>query len=258
MQSFQQTVVAQVQTPPAPPAPPAPLAPPAPRVTVTRGPDGQITVSGGGSTLEGVPQTRAEVRALKSRRSEIASQLESAADRRKSLANQLENAKTDVSAAGLAERVKVLDARIVQLEGDLATTGQLLALAPAQALTGTEVRTSGGPPDTGGGIDPDDIAPISIVFILAVLMPIAITFARLIWRRASAAAAPQRSKEELERLDRLEAAVETIAVEMERVSEGQRFVSRLLTEGRGQGPLLGQARQAEPIPARHGSGSPGA
>lgn len=36
------------------------------------------------------------------------------------------------------------------------------------------------------------------------------------------------------RYDRLEHAVEAIAVEVERMAEGQRFVSRLLTERQGQ------------------------
>lgn len=38
------------------------------------------------------------------------------------------------------------------------------------------------------------------------------------------------------RLDRLEHAVESIVTEVERMSEGQRFVSRLLAERRGQEP----------------------
>jgi archaellum component FlaC len=248
-----QNNVTQVQTPPAPPAPPAP-----PGTGIIRLPDGQqITLGPSAANLQRVPQTRAEVQALKARRSEISNQLESAAGRRKSLATQLEQAKTEVSASGLAERVKVLDARIVQLENDLATSGQLLAAAPAQALSGTSQASSGGPADMAG-LDDGAVVAISVVFTLAVLMPLSITFARLIWRRASGAIMPQRSKEEIERLDRLEAAVETIAVEMERVSEGQRFVSRLLTEGRSQAPLFGQARQAEPVPAHRGSGDPDA
>lgn len=253
-----QNILMQVSTAPTPPAPPALPAPAGPVGRITL-PDGrQITIGSPGNVLQGVPQTRAEVRALKARRSEISSQLQSAADRRKSLANQLENARTDVSRDGLAERVKVLDARIVQLETDLATTGQLLAAAPPQALAGTEFSTGG--PQNMGGMDEGGVIAISSVFILAVLMPLAITFSRLIWRRGSRAAVPNRSKEEIERLDRLEAAVETIAVEMERVSEGQRFVSRLLSEGRGPAPVFGSARQGEAVPvaARSGSGNPDA
>ena len=38
------------------------------------------------------------------------------------------------------------------------------------------------------------------------------------------------------RLSRIEEAVETIAVEMERMGEGQRFVTKLLAEGAGRLP----------------------
>ena len=38
-----------------------------------------------------------------------------------------------------------------------------------------------------------------------------------------------------ERMERIERAVEAIAVEVERVGEGQRFVTKLLAEGRKEG-----------------------
>jgi hypothetical protein len=51
------------------------------------------------------------------------------------------------------------------------------------------------------------------------------------------------SPENAQRLERMEHAIDTIAIEMERVSEGQRFITRILSEGRagaalseGQGP----------------------
>ena len=51
-----------------------------------------------------------------------------------------------------------------------------------------------------------------------------------------------------ERLARLEQAVESIAIEIERVSEGQRFVTKLLSE-RAQ-PVLGEAGVVMPVQAR--------
>ena len=51
------------------------------------------------------------------------------------------------------------------------------------------------------------------------------------------------------RLERVEQAVDAIAVEVERVSEGQRFVTRLLSEGRAASPL-GAAREREREPVR--------
>lgn len=41
-----------------------------------------------------------------------------------------------------------------------------------------------------------------------------------------------------ERLDRLEQAVDAIAVEVERISEGQRFVTKLLTDRRADAPAI--------------------
>jgi len=48
-----------------------------------------------------------------------------------------------------------------------------------------------------------------------------------------------------ERLERVEQAVEAIAIEIERVSEGQRFVTKLLNE-RAQ-PLMSEAPAAMPV-----------
>ena len=50
------------------------------------------------------------------------------------------------------------------------------------------------------------------------------------------------------RLQRLEQAVESIAIEIERVSEGQRYVTKLMSE-RAQ-PMLGDAGMAMPAQAR--------
>jgi hypothetical protein len=74
---------------------------------------------------------------------------------------------------------------------------------------------------------PNDVVPIVAILSVFVFSPLAIAFARIIWRRGSAP--PEESKlarENAERLARLESAVDSIAIEMERVSEGQRFVRR--------------------------------
>jgi hypothetical protein len=54
--------------------------------------------------------------------------------------------------------------------------------------------------------------------------------------------------ETAQRLERLESAVDTIAVEIERISEGQRFVTKLLSEGQARGLPAGQ-RVPESVPA---------
>ena len=212
------------------------------------------------STTAGVPQTPAELRALKTRRSEISSQLENVAARRKSLANQIEQARTPAVQDGMVARLKVMDERIVSLESDLAETGRLLQLAPPSAYTSSEtqvVRTVRDGPDfvARGGMNPGVMVPLGVLFILAVLMPLSITAARIWWRRATGTLPARQQKSETDRLERLEGAVETIAIEMERVSEGQRFMTRILTEGRAESPLFGNAGRGEPLPVARGQGN---
>ncbi|MGH9885481.1 MAG: hypothetical protein ACREBE_08120, partial [bacterium] len=80
------------------------------------------------------------------------------------------------------------------------------------------------------GISGDNVAVIFVVFMLAVLMPLALGFTRRMWRRAPIAAPTQSEDVIAPRLDRLEQAVDAIAIEIERISEGQRFVTKVMTE----------------------------
>lgn len=58
---------------------------------------------------------------------------------------------------------------------------------------------------------------------------------------------PQIPAEVVGRLERIEQAVDAIAVEVERISEGQRFTTKLLSETRGAGALsAGQTSSAAP------------
>ena len=193
----------------------------------------------------GIPNTPGELRALKARRSTISDQLISASNRREELARELEKSRSPVTAEGIEQRIRVLDARILQLESDLAETGRLLQLAPASALgqsTETAPARRDGIPINEGGV----IAIGSLV-TLFVLAPLAFTAARIWWRRATGAIPKAPAKADSERLERLETAVETIALEMERVSEGQRFMTRLLTEGRAEAPAFNAASRGEPL-----------
>ena len=84
-----------------------------------------------------------------------------------------------------------------------------------------------------------------------VLLGMAIVYAyRRFRRRRSPRAQPSIASESAQRLERLEQGVEAIAIEVERISEGQRFVTRLLSEAQ---PALGAAgRIAQPAGQRQG------
>ena len=223
------------------PLPPtaATKAPPAPVSITTVGPDGNPqTIS--------LPLSRADVAALRAKREELSSQLISADGRRRKLSDQIVNT-NGANRAGLEARIGVLDQRIVQLEADIAESGRQLSSAPAGLLAGT-LQTS-----VEGALS-ENLVPIAVTFTIFVLTPIALAFARTLWKRAGKmTTVVQVPVESTQRLERIEQGMEAIAIEIERVSEGQRFMTRLLSEGQ---PALAAPQQAgQKVRAGHGDHS---
>ena len=87
------------------------------------------------------------------------------------------------------------------------------------------------------------IALATIFGSTIVLFPIARAFGRSIDRRGTQPAVPRQDDQ---RLERIESAVEAIALEIERISEGQRFTTRLLAERSGEDP----SRRSPAAPSR--------
>jgi hypothetical protein len=70
-------------------------------------------------------------------------------------------------------------------------------------------------------------------------------WAQRLWKGASwARPAPVESTQ---RLERIEQAIEAVAIEVERISEGQRFVTRLLSEGDRLPTLAAGKREQEAV-----------
>jgi hypothetical protein len=187
--------------------------------------------------------TARDVEAIKARREELSNQLTSASGRRSRLVEQLDASTNETARRGLEERIALLDKRMVQLETDIAATGQQLSSAPAGLLAATEVSSSFIP-----GLGSGQVTAVSIVFTAVVLGPIAIGAARMMWKRSNRPVLPAGFTETAQRLERLEQSVDTIAIEIERVSEGQRFVTKLLSEGQ-HAPALAAGKRPEAIPA---------
>jgi hypothetical protein len=81
---------------------------------------------------------------------------------------------------------------------------------------------------------PPQVEDISIAFFITIAiiiigLPVARAFARRMDRRATSAVIPQELSTQLTQLNH---AVDAIALEVERISEGQRFAARLLSEQR--------------------------
>jgi hypothetical protein len=143
--------------------------------------------------------------------------------------------------AGLEQRLGVLDQRIARIEADIDEAGR--------QLSSTEAQKAGSTADPGRGSRTDRadvMTPVLVCFVLFVLAPIAISMARSIWKRGSGASRQAVSPENNERMVRMEQAIDSIAIEIERVSEGQRFVTRLLAEGK----TPAQVGSAQPVAER--------
>ena len=243
-----------MQAPTPAPSPPrtveVPQLPPLPAIPQITPPSGGDPI---GAYIIRVPRTEAELDALRRLRSELSNQVQSARRRRSELANQYERA-SGANRSGLEQQLVILDRRIVRLEQDIAESGRALAATDMGTLAGAPFipfpfRMQGG-----------QIAGISVVFTLFVLAPLALAAARRMWRRSSGPVTPPGWADSAHRLERLEQAVDTIAIEIERISEGQRFMTKIMTqataaENAGAG-RSGQGQAGEGQPLALGSGSP--
>jgi hypothetical protein len=96
-------------------------------------------------------------------------------------------------------------------------------------------------------MDVDIVVPVAFfatTAFVAVGLPLARAAARRMDRQAVSAKIPP---ELTQRLERMEQAIDAIAVEVERISEGQRFTTRLLSDR--------QAADSRALPASPGGGS---
>ena len=125
-------------------------------------------------------------------------------------------------------------ARAARADAQAAARGQ-----PTVVIRGPAGATTVQPPFPMGGPDgiPPEAVDISIAFFItcaAVIIgwPLSRAFARRMDRRGASGQVPGDIANQLTQLNQ---AVDAIAVEVERISEGQRFTSRLLSEQqRGQ------------------------
>jgi archaellum component FlaC len=188
------------------------------------------------------PRTARDVEALKARREELSNQLQSVDSRRSKLISQLKQTSDPTAVKGLENRLALLDARQLQLETDIQTTGQQLTSPEAGRLA----TTSDAP--FAGGMSNRQQTTLSILGIIFVLFPISIGIARGLWRRASRQGPPPTAfAQTAQRLERLEESVDAIAVEVERISEGQRFVTKLLSEGQPTPKLVAAQRAGQTV-----------
>ena len=212
----------------APATAPVPLAPLTPGQVIVQVPGGPGTASAA-AIYEG----------LRAQRNELRSQLENLEDKRRDLSQRLEE-----PMVGGADR-KGLEQRITEIDQRISATDKLIAESEMQIARAAGVPGAVVPPKPiPRQGPPEEVFILGGMFIVIVLLPLSIAMARRIWRRG-VATITKLPAELTERLTRLEQGMDAIAVEVERIGEGQRYMSRLFGED-GSLRAIG-AGAAEPV-----------
>jgi outer membrane murein-binding lipoprotein Lpp len=205
-------------------------------------------------TIE-VPRTRGEYDALVARREELKGQRRELAAQRSDLLGQRVMANTDVSKQALDQRMQELDVRQLRLDQEINALDDAIGAArgiPAPADPFTMFRQFQTIPsrrnDTGNLVAQVALGE-ALVFVL-----VGVLLWHTLWKRSLAKMRTMfAGGDSSARLDQLQRAVDVIAVEVERISENQRYVTKMLNErvlGAGDAqPLATKRKIAEPARA---------
>jgi hypothetical protein len=193
---------------------------------------------------------------LTAQRRELGRQLEELQDQRSSVSNRLqehglvqERGSRSADQTGLETRLGEIDQRISATDKQIAEADA--AVAKAAAVPGAVVIQ---PPPVITG-PPEEAFVLGGLFMMVVLLPLSIALARRIWRRGAATVTALPS-ELMDRLSRLDQAVDSIAIEVERIGEGQRFMTRVFSEDGTQRALGAGAAMPVPLEKRDAAAQP--
>jgi hypothetical protein len=170
----------------------------------------------------------------------VREQLRSAENQRNELARRLgEPGVTGANREGIEGRLKVVDIQVLDLQQQLADAQ--LREAQAAAVPGATQRTQA----ERDASEAEAMLAIGLTLVFVVALPLAIAYARRLWKKHSVTVSL--SPELTTRLDSIERAVDATAVEVERIGEGQRFVTQLLAARQSAEPaaLPGTADRAD-------------
>jgi len=218
--------------------------PQVPAATQTLAPN-QVTV--GGATLSS-PQ--AVYQGYRAQRRELGRQLQELENSRSNLSSRLQDPQVGgADRKGLEQRISSMDERISAIDKQM--TEADLQVAKAAAIPGATVELPS-PPRSG---PPEEAWVVGTIFMFIVFLPMSIAYSRRIWRRGAQIVTTV-PKELSERMMRVEQTVEATAIEIERIGEGQRFMTRVFTEGNAAHALPSGAAQAAPVHGRPGDVRP--
>ena len=194
-------------------------------VRVITTPDGRtITVGGRGGITS--PQ---ELEGLRAQRAELQAQVNALRENRSELSATIDRMGDSPGRAALQLRVAEVDQRILRLERQIDGINEQFASAPAIAMSPVVTLPPGG---TFERALARELVPITAIFTIFFLAPLAIAFARLMWKRGTALATRPALSEQaiMTRLESLQTSVDAMSLEVERISEGQRYLTKLNAE----------------------------
>jgi hypothetical protein len=207
---------------------------------------GQVIGTQAPTSLQNSPISAEQADFLRLRRSALSTQLNSAQDRRDDVANQLRDENlSSAERPGLEDRLRVLDDRLAELEREIASNSSQLANAPARSVGASSTRGTGRK-NVFEGVNPNLIT----IFSFSLLMPFAVHLARRMF-------APNRGRDSRhqlaesaamsQRMEKMESALDAVAVEIERVGESQRFLTQALADpqARNRGAIESAAAPRE-------------
>lgn len=173
-------------------------------------------------------------RGVREKREVLFNQKNRLEEERREIAQKLrEGPVGDVDRTGLEQRLAAVDQRIAQVSINIAEADAEVALAAAVPGALVEV--------VDPGEQEAEMFAMGLFFTGLMLFPIMIAWARRLWKRA--AIVPVVSQELSDRVGGIERNLDAVALEIERIGEGQRFVTQLMAE-------RAQAREALPEPRK--------
>jgi hypothetical protein len=218
----------------------APQAPPQPAST----PSAPATIAGV-QVITGAP--RAVYQAAREKREVLGDQMSRLLNRRDNIAERLQRPNLSASeTAALEQHMREITTRIVDME-------KQLHASDAEVSTAAGVPGAVAPPPRSDPrwLDEDSVG-IAVGFAGIALVVLAIGHARRAWKGAATTIAQLPASFE-QRFNRMEDSIDAIAIEVERVSEGQRYLSRVYGD---QNARAVGAGAAEPVEVRAASAEP--
>ena len=207
-----------------------------------------------------IPQTRAELNGLVAKRSELERQLGQLTERRQELFSQRQRMGRQ-EGQGHDNRIALLDDQTTQIEREVLQLNTAIAQGTAAvAASGEEFTATTQPSPRELRNDVRNAAEDAVVSTMfgsaAGMLAIYVLWRgirRFIWKRKPVPApAPHAVVDQSPRLEQLQQSVDVIALEVERISEAQRFLAKVLNE---RATAIG-AGEAQPVSVKSRDAAP--